>query len=190
MYIETEATPNPDVMKFLPGREVSPGAIHDYRSAEDASESPLASALFAHDFVKSVFLGPDFIAITRGGGQDWEMIRAPLLGTIMEHFQSGAPVVQTGQAAAGHEGDEAYEGEAAEIVTQIKELLDTRVRPAVARDGGDIVFQRFDVKSGAVFLHMRGACAGCPSSTMTLKHGIENLLKHYVPEVSSVEEAV
>lgn len=189
MFIETEATPNPDVLKFLPGREVSPGAAHDYRSAEDAAESPLASALFSHDFVKAVFLGPDFVAITRDGGQEWEMIRALILGTIMEHFQSGAPVVQSGEAG-GHAGDEDYDGEAAEIVTQIKELLDTRVRPAVARDGGDIVFQRFDTKSGAVYLHMRGACAGCPSSTMTLKHGIENLLKHYVPEVSSVEEAV
>lgn len=188
MFIETEATPNPDVMKFLPGREVSPGAAHDYRKAEDAAQSPLASALFAHDFIKGVFLGPDFIAITRDGGKDWEMIRAPILGTIMEHFQSDAPVVRAG-GGDGHAGDEVYEGEAAEIVTQIKELLDTRVRPAVARDGGDIVFQRFDVKSGAVYLHMRGACAGCPSSTMTLKHGIENLLKHYVPEVSSVEEA-
>ncbi len=187
MYIETEATPNPSVLKFMPGCEVSPAHALDYRDAPTASASPLAGALFAHDEVCGVFLGPDFVAITKTDAADWQMIKPALLGTLLEHFQSGAPVL-TGEGA--EEPGEVYEGEAAEIVTQIKELLDTRVRPAVARDGGDIVFQRFDMDTGQVFLHMRGACAGCPSSSMTLKHGIENLLKHYVPEVSSVEQAL
>ncbi len=187
MFIETEATPNPAVLKFLPGREVSPGSPLDFTSASDAKHSPLALALFAQGDVAGVFLGPDFIAITKTEKPDWQHLRPALLGIIMDHFQSGAPVI-------AHEGSDSaervYEGEAADIVAQIKELLDTRVRPAVARDGGDIVFQHFDMDSGKVFLHMRGACAGCPSSSMTLKHGIENLLKHYVPEVSSVEQAM
>jgi Fe-S cluster biogenesis protein NfuA len=187
MYIETEATPNPSVLKFLPGREVSPGSTLDYRDATAAEDSPLASALFAQGDVNGVFLGPDFVAITKKDETDWQLIKPALLGVILEHFQSGAPVVA---GTSSGESEEQYEGEAAEIVEQIKELLDTRVRPAVARDGGDIVFQRFDMESGQVFLHMRGACAGCPSSSMTLKHGIENLLKHYVPEVSSVEQAL
>jgi len=187
MFIETEATPNPAVLKFLPGREVSPGAAFDFRSADEAENSPLASALFAQGDVDGVFLGPDFLSITKGAKPDWQVLRPALLGIIMDHFQSGAPVVTS---AGAEVAEHIYEGEAAEIVIQIKELLDTRVRPAVAKDGGDIVFQHFDMDSGKVFLHMRGACAGCPSSSMTLKHGIENLLKHYVPEVSSVEQAM
>jgi len=187
MFIETEATPNPSVLKFLPGREVSPNAALDYRDADTANTSPLASALFAQNHVTGVFLGSDFIAITKSDAIDWQQIKPALLGAIMDHFQSGAPVVTAEQTAST---ETVYEGETAEIVTQIKELLDTRVRPAVARDGGDIVFDHFEASTGQVFLHMRGACAGCPSSTMTLKHGIENLLKHYVPEVTSVEAAL
>lgn len=186
MFIETEATPNPSVLKFLPGREVSPGDALDYRTEVEAEHSPLALALFAQGSVAGVFLGPDFVAITKIEGADWPMVKPALLGVIMDHFQSDLPVV-SGEGAAQETTQ--YDEETTEIVTQIKELLDTRVRPAVARDGGDIVFQHFDLETGVVFLHMRGACAGCPSSSMTLKHGIENLLKHYVPEVSSVEQA-
>ncbi len=186
MFIETQSTPNPATLKFMPGREVSPAGMHDFRDAEAAKASPLAQVLFAQDGVRGVFLGPDFIAITKDEAHEWPHLKPALLGAIMDHFQSGAPVLGGENADAD---EEEYEGEAAEIVAQIKELIDTRVRPAVARDGGDIVFQRFDVASGLVYLHMRGACAGCPSSSMTLKHGIENLLKHYVPEVSAVEQA-
>ncbi len=186
MFIETQSTPNPATLKFLPGREVSPSGVHDYRDVEAAKTSPLAQTLFAQGGVRGVFLGSDFIAITKEEDQEWPHLKPALLGAIMDHFQSGAPVL-TGEGTGADE--EEYEGETAEIVAQIKELIDTRVRPAVARDGGDIVFQRFDVDTGLVYLHMRGACAGCPSSSMTLKHGIENLLKHYVPEVSAVEQA-
>ncbi len=187
MFIETQDTPNPATLKFMPGREVSPVQMHDFRDAEAAHISPLAQALFANGGVDGVFLGPDFIAITKADDQQWPHLKPALLGVIMDHFQSGAPVIASGTQDGG---EEAYEGEAAEIVAQIKDLLDTRVRPAVARDGGDIVFQRFEADSGLVYLHMRGACAGCPSSTMTLKHGIENLLKHYIPEITAVEQAL
>ena len=188
MFIETQSTPNPATLKFLPGREVSPSGVHDFRDAEAAQSSPLAQALFANEGVRGVFLGSDFIAITKDEANEWPHLKPVLLGAIMDHFQSAAPVLGGGAGAGPDE--EQYEGETAEIVEQIKELIDTRVRPAVARDGGDIVFQRFDVDTGLVYLHMRGACAGCPSSTMTLKHGIENLLKHYVPEVNAVEAAL
>ena len=187
MFIETQSTPNPATLKFMPGREVCPAGVHDFRDAEAAKDSPLAEALFAQEGVRGVFLGPDFIAITKDEAHEWAHIKPMLLGAIMDHFQSGAPVMAGPGAAAGEDD---YEGEAAEIVAQIKELIDTRVRPAVARDGGDIVFSRFEPKSGLVYLHMRGACAGCPSSAMTLKSGIENLLKHYVPEVTAVEQAL
>jgi len=188
MFIETQSTPNPATLKFLPGREVSPAGVHDFRDVEAAQSSPLAQALFAEEGVRGVFLGPDFIAITKDEAHEWPHLKPVLLGAIMDHFQSGAPVLGGGDGAGPDE--EQYEGETAEIVAQIKDLIDTRVRPAVARDGGDIVFSRFDVDTGLVYLHMRGACAGCPSSTMTLKHGIENLLKHYVPEVNAVEAAL
>jgi Fe-S cluster biogenesis protein NfuA len=183
MFIQTEATPNPSTLKFLPGREVLPEGAMDFPSAETAGASPLAQRLFTVGGVTGVFLGPDFITVTKDDS-DWAHLKPMVLGAIMEHFTSGAPVLaEPGAAAESAHAD--YDGEDEEIVAQIKELLDTRVRPAVAQDGGDIVFHGF--KEGTVFLHMRGACAGCPSSTMTLKNGIENLLRHYVPEVELVE---
>jgi Fe-S cluster biogenesis protein NfuA len=183
MFIQTESTPNPATLKFLPGRDVLPQGAMDFPNAETAGASPLAQRLFAVDGVAGVFLGPDFITVTKAHGE-WQHLKPMLLGAIMEHFTSGAPVLAEAgaEAASAHAS---YDGEDEEIVTQIKDLLDTRVRPAVAQDGGDIVFHGF--KEGTVYLHMRGACAGCPSSTMTLKNGIENLLRHYIPEVELVE---
>lgn len=191
MFIQTEATPNPASLKFLPGRAVLEAGARDFTSAEEAAASPLASALFAVEGVRGVFFGQDFLTITKDEPVDWAHIKPALLGAIMDFYVSGAPILNAegaGETTAddGHAGD-AYEGEAAEIVTEIKELLDTRVRPAVAADGGDITFHRYEPDTGRVFLTMRGACAGCPSSTATLKMGIENLLKTYVPEVSGVE---
>jgi Fe-S cluster biogenesis protein NfuA len=179
MFIQTEATPNPATLKFLPGRPVLPGATADFPDAVSAAPSPLAQRLFAVDGVTGVFLGEDFVTVTKDD-QDWAHLKPALLGAIMEHFASGAPVMEgdTGSGHAEHDGPDA------EIVVQIKELLDTRVRPAVAQDGGDITFHGFE--RGVVYLHMKGACAGCPSSTMTLKMGIENLLRHYIPEVTEV----
>ncbi|MGB0506759.1 MAG: NifU family protein [Pikeienuella sp.] len=179
MFIQTESTPNPVTLKFLPGQTVLQTGSADFPTADSADVSPLAARLFRVDGVEGVFFGPDFITVTKGD-QDWAHLKPAILGVIMEHFASGQPVMQT-EARAGHAD---HAGPDAEIVDQIKELLDTRVRPAVAQDGGDITFHGFE--SGIVYLHMRGACAGCPSSTMTLKMGIENLLKHYVPEVSEV----
>ncbi len=191
MFIQTEATPNPASLKFLPGRDVLGAGTREFHSAEDAAASPLAHALFAVEGVSGVFFAGDFLTVTKTDAADWAHIKPALLGAIMDFYVSGAPVLAEGDrdaaASAAHADDGAYEGEAAEIVTEIKELLDTRVRPAVAADGGDITFHRFEPDSGVVFLTMRGACAGCPSSTATLKMGIENLLKHYVPEVTSVE---
>ncbi|MFS2316420.1 NifU family protein [Maricaulis sp. D1M11] len=184
MFIQTESTPNPATLKFLPGREISPDMPREYESAEDAEASPLASDLFLIDGVIGVFLGEDFIAITKVDSVDWDHIKPFLLGAIMDVLQSGRPIVGEAETESGHA---AYEGEAAGIVKEIVELIDTRVRPAVAQDGGDILFHSFNSEDGLVKLKMRGACSGCPSSTMTLKAGIENLLKHYVPEVKSVE---
>jgi Fe-S cluster biogenesis protein NfuA len=183
MFIQTEATPNPQTLKFLPGKAVMPAGSADFPSAEGASASPLAERLFGVDGVTGVFLGPDFITVTKGADIDWLHIKPALLGAIMEHYQSGLPVMHgdAGEASVGHAE---HDGPDAEIVSQIKELLDTRVRPAVAQDGGDITFHGFE--RGVVYLHMQGACAGCPSSTLTLKAGIENLLRHYVPEVVEV----
>jgi Fe-S cluster biogenesis protein NfuA len=182
MFIQTESTPNPATLKFLPGQAVMPDGTADFPSSEDATNSPLALRIFAVDGVTAVFFGPDFITVTKQESIDWNHIKPAILGAIMEHFQSGEPVMQgAGLAAAGHAE---HSGEDAEIVKQIKELLDTRVRPAVAQDGGDITFHGFD--RGVVYLHMQGACAGCPSSTITLKMGIENLLRHYIPEVTEV----
>lgn len=181
MFIQTEQTPNPATLKFLPGCPVMERGTLDMSSPEDADASPLARSLFAVDGVDGVFLGSDFISVTKAEARDWATLKPMILGAIMEHFTSGAPVVEGGGVA---EPDEETDGENAEIVVQIKDLLDTRVRPAVAQDGGDIVFRRYE--DGIVFLHMQGACSGCPSSTATLKMGIENLLKHFIPEVREV----
>jgi Fe-S cluster biogenesis protein NfuA len=179
MYIQTEQTPNPATLKFLPGKAVMESGTADFASAGAAERSPLARRLFAVEGVARVFLGNDFVSITKTGDQEWHVLKPPILGALMEHFTSGAPVVEAGDAASTPTGVDD------EIVTQIKELLDTRVRPAVAQDGGDIVYRGFE--RGIVYLHMQGACAGCPSSTATLKMGIENMLRHYVPEVVRVE---
>ena len=181
MFIQTESTPNPATLKFLPGQTVLAAGTADFPAAEGAAASPLASRIFGVEGVTGVFLGSDFVTVTKADGQDWDILKAPILGAIMEHFQSGAPAVEGESQDSGHAE---HDGEDGEIVNQIKELLDTRVRPAVAQDGGDIVFHGFD--RGVVYLHMQGACAGCPSSTLTLKMGIENLLRHYIPEVVEV----
>ena len=181
MFIQTESTPNPATLKFLPGQTVLEAGTADFPSAEGAEKSPLAERVFGVQGVTGVFLGNDFVTVTKAEGTEWDHIKPAILGAIMEHFQSGQPVM-TGEAASSGHAD--HDGENAEIVGQIKELLDTRVRPAVAQDGGDITFHGFD--RGVVYLHMQGACAGCPSSTITLKMGIENLLRHYIPEVTEV----
>jgi Fe-S cluster biogenesis protein NfuA len=182
MFIQTESTPNPATLKFLPGLTVLETGTADFPSAEAAGTSPLAQRLFSVGGVAGVFFGSDFVTVTKADGVEWDHIKPALLGAIMEHFQSGAPVLEgEGGGSAGHAS---HDGPDAEIVNQIKELLDTRVRPAVAQDGGDITFHGFD--RGIVYLHMQGACAGCPSSTLTLKMGIENLLRHYIPEVVEV----
>ncbi len=182
MFIQTESTPNPATLKFLPGQAVLGSGTADFPTPDTAGNSPLAQRLFAVPGVTGVFLGGDFVTVTKSDDVAWEHIKPALLGAIMEHFQSGQPVM-TGEAEqTGHADHE--EGPDAEIIKQIKELLDTRVRPAVAQDGGDITFYGFD--KGIVYLHMQGACAGCPSSTLTLKMGIENLLRHFIPEVVEV----
>ena len=181
MFIQTETTPNPATLKFLPGQTVLDRGTADFTEADAASVSPLAARVFAVNGVTGVFLGSDFVTVTKNDATQWDHIKPAILGAIMEHYQSGAPVMQGTVDVTGH-ADHSGEDEA--IVTQIKELLDTRVRPAVAQDGGDITFHGFD--KGVVYLHMQGACAGCPSSTMTLKMGIENLLRHYIPEVTEV----
>ena len=180
MFIQTESTPNPATLKFLPGQAVLDLGTADFPSVEAADKSPLARRIFAVSGVTGVFFGTDFVTVTKAEAVDWGHIKPAILGAIMEHFQSGAPVIE-GEQAAAHQ---AHDGPDGDIVKQIKELLDTRVRPAVAQDGGDITFHGFD--RGVVYLHMKGACAGCPSSTLTLKMGIENLLRHYIPEVTEV----
>jgi Fe-S cluster biogenesis protein NfuA len=182
MFIQTESTPNPATLKFLPGQTVLEAGTADFATAEAAQASPLASRLFAVSGVTGAFFGTDFVTITKSEDVEWDHIKPAILGAIMEHFQSGAPVM--GEAASAAGGHASHDGPDEDIVKQIKELLDTRVRPAVAQDGGDITFHGFD--RGIVYLHMQGACAGCPSSTITLKMGIENLLRHYIPEVVEV----
>ena len=179
MFIQTETTPNPATLKFLPGREVMASGTADFANREAAVRSPLAERLFDIDGVTGVFLGSDFVTVTKTGEKDWYVLKPAILGMVMEHFTSGRPIIlpETGEAASDGAED-------SEIVIQIKELLETRVRPAVAQDGGDIVFHGFE--DGVVYLHMQGSCAGCPSSTATLKSGIENMLRHYVPEVQEV----
>jgi Fe-S cluster biogenesis protein NfuA len=181
MFIQTESTPNPATLKFLPGQTVLELGTADFPSAEAALASPLARRIFAAGNVSGVFFGTDFVTVTKTEDAAWEHVKPGVLGAIMEHYQSGAPVLEGAQAASGHRTQDGPDGD---IVRQIKELLDTRVRPAVAQDGGDITFHGFD--RGVVYLHMQGACAGCPSSTLTLKMGIENLLRHYIPEVVEV----
>ena len=183
MFIETEQTPYPASLKLLPGRTVLAGGTADFAAAGEAGRSPLAERLFQVEGVARVFFGEDFIAVTKTGDKEWFVMKPALLGVIMEHFVTGQPVLNEGGVAAAAPEREA-DGPDAEIVAQIKELLDTRVRPAVAQDGGDITFRSFD--DGVVYLHMQGACAGCPSSTATLKMGIENMLRHYIPEVREV----
>jgi len=183
MFIQTESTPNPATMKFIPGVEVLGDGSADFRDAETAERSPLAQRLFQVEGIAGVFLGGDFISITKDDDRDWQALKPAVFGILMEHFSAGRPLLlPDSQPEPQH--DEAD----SEVVAQIKELLNTRVRPAVAQDGGDIVFHGFD--KGVVYLHMQGACAGCPSSTATLKMGIENMLRHYVPEVVEVRPVV
>ncbi|MBE3639411.1 NifU family protein [Mangrovicoccus algicola] len=181
MFIQTESTPNPATLKFLPGETVLQAGTADFPAAEAAAASPLAARIFAVEGVTAVFFGHDFVTVTKADAVEWDHLKPAILGAVMEHFQSGAPVMEGEPAPAGHAEHDGPDGE---IVGQIKDLLDTRVRPAVAQDGGDITFHGFD--KGIVYLHMQGACAGCPSSTLTLKMGIENLLRHYIPEVIEV----
>lgn len=190
MFIQTEATPNPEVLKFLPGRAVLGEGTRDFRSADEAQVSPLASDIFDIEGVTRVFFGPDFITVGKHASFDWPHLKAPVLAAIMDHFTSGrALFAEEGDQAGGHD-EGVYEGDTAQIVAEIKDLLDTRIRPAVAQDGGDILFHKFEPDTGVVWLNMRGACSGCPSSTATLKAGVENMLKHYVPEVTRVEQTL
>jgi Fe-S cluster biogenesis protein NfuA len=184
MFIQTEATPNPASLKFLPGRIVLGNGTAEYRDATEAAASPLAERLFAVDGVGGVFLGGDFITVTKTA-VEWQHLKPAVLGAIMEHFMSGMPTMRE-KLPAENSGEEFFAAEDAETVATIKELIETRVRPAVAQDGGDITFQGF--REGIVYLNMRGSCAGCPSSTATLKHGIQNLLRHFVPEVREIQE--
>ncbi|MDC7676770.1 NifU family protein [Asticcacaulis machinosus] len=189
MFIQTEATPNPDVIKFIPGREVLAGGSLDLRTESEAEKSPLALSLFQIDGVSGVYFGHDFLTVRRDpeAGLIWAQIKAPILAAIMDFYTSGKPILNEAEAA---KEETVYDGELGQIVAEIKELLETRVRPAVAQDGGDIEFDRFDVDSGTLWLHMRGACSGCPSSSATLKQGVESLMKHYVPEVKHVESVL
>ncbi|MGI9378416.1 MAG: NifU family protein [Methyloligellaceae bacterium] len=183
MFIQTEATPNPATLKFIPGQTVLDEGTLDFRTKESASKSPLAKNLFGIQGVEGVFLGNEFISVTKGE-VEWQHLKPAILGAIMEHYMSGLPVVE-GESSEGAPGNnEFFNPEDEATVDTIKELLETRVRPAVAQDGGDITFHGY--KEGVVFLEMRGACAGCPSSTATLRHGIENLLKHFIPDVQEV----
>jgi Fe-S cluster biogenesis protein NfuA len=185
MFIETEGTPNPATLKFLPGQEVMDLGTADFASSASAGRSSLATSLFALPGVARVFLGGDFITVTKTDEISWQALKPQVLGAVMEHFLSGRPVIEQG-ADDDLFDEEDVDPADREIVDQIKELLDTRVRPAVAGDGGDIVFRGY--REGVVRLHMQGSCSGCPSSRATLKHGIENMLRHYVPEVVAVEQ--
>ena len=180
MFIQTEATPNPATLKFLPGQAVMESGTANFPTPEDAAASPLARRLYEIEGVNGVFFGADFITVTKADDSEWDWLKPPVLGVIMEHFAAGAPLFTDDGAVSGHAASDADDP----LVTQIKELLDTRVRPAVAQDGGDILFHGFE--RGIVYLHMQGSCAGCPSSTATLKAGIENMLRHYIPEVIEV----
>jgi Fe-S cluster biogenesis protein NfuA len=184
MFIQTEATPNPATLKFLPGRTVLSDGTRDYRSPDEAGQSPLAEKLFLIPGVSGVFFGNDFVTVTKAG-VEWPHLKPSVLGVIMEHFMSGTPVLKSEEVEVA--GEEFFDAADADTVATIKELLDTRVRPAVANDGGDITFKGF--KDGVVYLNMKGSCAGCPSSTATLRHGIQNLLRHFLPDVQEVRPA-
>jgi NFU1 iron-sulfur cluster scaffold homolog, mitochondrial len=191
MFIQTESTPNPRTLKFLPGRDVLGRGSREFADAGAAQASPLARALFAVDGVERVYLGGDFLTITKADAIEWPHLKPHVLAAIMDHYSSGQAVLDdAGAATTSEEPDIAYEGDAAAIVKELKALIEARVRPAVARDGGDITFHSWDHDNGVVMLTMRGSCAGCPSSTLTLKQGIENMLRHYVPEVNRVEQVV
>ncbi|MDE2596917.1 MAG: NifU family protein [Sphingomonadales bacterium] len=192
MFIETETTPNPATLKFLPGQQVMAAGTREFTSEEDAAASPLADVLFSLGDVTGVFFGRDFVSVTAGPGSDWSALKPQVVAVLLDHFVSGAPLF-SGPDASGiavpAEGDDSFNDDPADadIIEQIKELIETRVRPAVANDGGDIIYRGF--REGVVYLAMQGACSGCPSSTATLKNGIEGLLKHYVPEVTEVRAA-
>lgn len=191
MYIETELTPNPATLKFLPGQPVMAAGTREFTSPEDAAASPLAEALFDLGEITGVFFGRDFVSVTAAPGVSWAVLKPQVVAMLLDHFVSGAPLFSgadaTGIAVPGDDSDFGDDPADADVVAQIKDLIETRVRPAVANDGGDIVYRGF--REGVVYLTMQGACAGCPSSSATLKHGIESLLKHYVPEVSEVRAA-
>lgn len=185
MFIQTEPTPNPNALKFLPGRDVAPGGVREFRTIDEAEASPLAEALFTLEDVAGVFFGADYVSVTKAEhGRDWSEMKPEILAVIMDHFVSGAALLRD----TGTGVDDGAED--SEIVAEIKSLLDSRIRPAVAQDGGDILFDAFDEESGVLTLRMRGACAGCPSSAMTLKSGVEQMMKHYVPEVTRVEQVL
>jgi len=186
MFIQTEATPNPATLKFIPGRAVLDTGTMEFSNREAAARSPLAERLFGVQGVTSVFYGADFVTVTKDDG-DWQHLKPAILGAIMEHYMSGAPLLADGTAGndeALDEQDEFFSEADADTVATIKDLIETRVRPAVANDGGDITFRGF--RDGIVYLNMKGSCAGCPSSTATLQHGIQNLLRHFVPDVVEV----
>jgi NFU1 iron-sulfur cluster scaffold homolog, mitochondrial len=188
MFIQTESTPNPDVLKFLPGETVLETGSREIMTPEQAKISPLAEALFAIEGVSGLFFGSDFITVRRDPAARiiWAQMKAPILAAIMDHFTSGTPILRE-ETVTPVKTETVYEGELGQIVSEIKDLLETRVRPAVAQDGGDIEFESFDMDSGTLYLNMRGACSGCPSSTATLKQGVASLMAHYVPEVKHVE---
>ncbi len=183
MFIQTENTPNPATVKFIPGVDVMPSGVAEFMNAEAAAKSPLAERIFQISGVQSVFFGRDFVSVTKSEATEWNAIKAQILGAVMQHFTTGEPLFKD-----GHEGHAADDSMLDEISKQIKELIEKRVRPAVAMDGGDIVFDRFE--QGIVYLTMRGACSGCPSSTVTLKNGVETMLRHYVPEVLEVRQTL
>lgn len=188
MFIQTEATPNPEALKFIPGRQVYSEGVLEFHNSASAELSPFAQNLFAIDGVQSIMFGSDFISVTKAKSIEWRHIKPEILGSIMDGFMANMPI-WIGAKGANLDAPK-YEGEAAEIVAQIQDLLDTRVRPTVAQDGGDIEFDSFNIDTGVVYLRMRGACSGCPSSAITLKSGVENMIKHYVPEVTSVEQVL
>jgi len=185
MFIQTEPTPNPNALKFLPGREVATDGAREFLSIDQATASPLAEALFQLQDVAGVFFGADYVSVTKvAHGRDWSEMKPEILSAIMDHFVSGAPLLRDGMEHTTEVAEDS------EIVAEIKALLDSRIRPAVAQDGGDILFDAFDLETGVLSLRMRGACAGCPSSAMTLKAGVEQMMRHYVPEVTSVEQVI